>query len=405
MVEYAKRIKNMEGSASIIRKLFNAMGDPETISFGGGSPAREALPVDIVREIANDVLTLDKKGVEALQYGDPRGSEDLRRVVIDHLMAPKGVDAKMENVLITAGGLETMNLVCQLFMDPGDVMLVESPTFVHCVEIFDMFEVKCIACEMDDEGFIMEDVEEKIKQYNPKIVYTIPTFQNPTGITMSTERRKKLAELGSKYDVIILEDDPYRDIRYSGEDLPPIKSFDKTGNTILANSFSKIFSPGSRLGYVVAAEEIIDRLYEIKTATNSHTGMISDVLCAEFFKRGYYPEHHKMICDLYRERRDKMMECIDKYLPEGTKHTYPDGGLFTWVELPEELNLNTTELLQEANEKYKVAYVAGEGFFVEGGDKGNNCMRMCFSAVPPEKIEEGMKRLGKLFADKIKENN
>ncbi len=401
MQKYSKRIPYMEEHASIIRNLFNAMGDPDTISFGGGSPAKEALPVDIVREIANDVLTWDKKGVQALQYGSPQGSLELRKVVVEHLMVPKGVNITPDNVLITAGGLETMNLVCQLFMDPGDVMLVESPTFVHCVEIFDMFEVKCIDCDMDDNGLVMEDVERKIKEYNPKIIYTIPTFQNPTGRTMSIDRRKKLAELASKYDVLVLEDDPYRDIRYSGEELVPIKSFDKTGNVILANSFSKIFSPGSRLGYAVATEEIIKRLFDIKTATNSHTGMISEVLCAEFFNRGYYPEHHKMICDLYRERRDKMMECIEKYLPEGTKHTYPDGGLFTWVELPG--GLNTTELLKEASEKYKVAYIAGEGFFTEGNGKGNNCMRVCFSAVPPEKIEEGMKRLGKLCHDKLNE--
>lgn len=402
MTEFAKRIKTMEKSANIIRNLFKAMGDPETISFGGGSPAKEALPVDIVREIANDVLTVEKRGIEALQYGPPEGALDLREIVVNDLLKPKGLETTIDNVIIGAGGLEAMNLICQLYINPGDIMLVESPTFVHCVEIFEMFEAKCIACEMDENGLIMEDVEAKIKQYNPKIVYTIPTFQNPTGITMSIERRKKLAELGSKYDVIILEDDPYRDIRYSGEDLPPIKSFDKTGHTILANSFSKIFSPGSRLGYIVASKEIIDKLFEIKTATNSHTGMISEVLCAEFFKRGYYPEHHKKICDLYRERRDKMMECIEKYLPEGTKHTYPDGGLFTWVELPNEIN--TTELLVEATNDYKVAYVAGEGFFVEGGGKGSNCMRVSFSAVPHDKIEEGIKRLGKLIDDKLKSN-
>lgn len=399
MPKYAKRIEVMEGSASIIRNLFNAMGDPETISFGGGSPAKEALPVDIVREIATDVLTWDKRGAEALQYGPPQGTKDLREVIVKDLLAPKGLETTIDNILIGAGGLEAMNLICQLYINPGDVILVESPTFVHCVEIFEMFEAKCISCEMDENGLIMEDVEAKIKEYNPKIVYTIPTFQNPTGITMSKERRKQLAELGSKYDVIILEDDPYRDIRYSGEDLPPIKAFDKTGHTILANSFSKIFSPGSRLGYIVAEKEIIDRLFDIKTATNSHTGMISEVLCAEFFKRGYYPAHHKMICDLHRERRDKMMECIEKYLPEGTKHTYPDGGLFTWVELPGDID--TTELLVEASTKYKVAYVAGEGFFTDGGGKGKNCMRISFSAVTPDKIEEGMKRLGALVHKKL----
>lgn len=395
MTQYAKRLKYMEKSATIIRNLFNALGDPDIISFGGGSPAKEALPVDIVREIANDVLTWDKKGVEALQYGPIQGSEELRNIIVNDLLLPKGVkDINPSNILITAGGLESMNLVCQLLINPGDVILVESPTFVHCVEIFEMFEAKCIACDMDDDGLVISDVEEKIKKYNPKFVYTIPTFQNPTGKTLCLERRKALAELGSKYDVIILEDDPYRDIRYSGEDLPPIKSFDKTGHTILANSFSKIFSPGSRLGYTVATDEIIKKLCDIKSATNSHTGMISEVLCTEFFKRGYYPEHHKKICALYKERRDVMIECIKKYLPKETKYTFPDGGLFTWVELPG--GIDTTEMLEKATKEYKVAYIAGAGFFTEGNKKGSNCMRISFSAVEPDKIREGMRRLGEL---------
>lgn len=400
MIEYAKRVQVMKESAAIIRNVFNSMTDPDTISFGGGSPAKEALPIETVREIIQEVMVKEGRGVEALQYGNPQGILELREIVVKELMEPKGVKTTAKNVLITSGGIETMNLVCQLFINPGDVILVESPTFVHCVEIFEMFEAKCIACECDEFGFVMEDVEVKIKELNPKMIYVVPTFQNPTGKTLPTDRRKKLAELGSKYNVIILEDDPYRDIRYSGEDLPPIKTFDKTGKTILANSFSKIFSPGSRLGYVVAEEEYIKYLFDMKTATNSHTSMLSQVVCSEFFKRGHYPEHHKKICDLYRERRDVMIEYIEKYLPKGTKHTYPDGGLFIWVELPG--GINTTELLKEANE-HKVAYVAGEGFYVEGGGKGNNCMRMSFSAVTPENIRIGMERLGHLIDEKLKD--
>lgn len=398
MPVFAQRLNTMEKTAAVIRNLFSSMTDPEIISFGGGSPAKEALPVDTIREIAAEVLTFDKRGVEALQYGGPMGIYELREIIVRDLLAPKGVSTKPENVLIGSGGLEAMNLVCQIYIDPGDVILVESPTFVHCVEIFEMFQARCVSCRMDNDGLVIDDVEEKIKKYNPKIIYTIPTFQNPTGITLSRERRKRLAEMGTKYDVIILEDDPYRDIRYSGEELPPIKSFDESGHTILANSFSKIFSPGSRLGYVAAGDEITKKLFDAKTATNSHTGMISQVLCAEFFKRGYFPAHHRMICDLYRERRDVMLECIDKFFPEGTKHTYPDGGLFTWAELPG--GINTTELLKEAL-SHKVAYVAGEGFFTDGGGLGSNCMRISFGGVEPERIRVGMERLGKLIRSKL----
>jgi 2-aminoadipate transaminase len=386
----------MARTARIVEKLFKAMGDPETISFGGGAPAKESLAVDTLREINNDIMRADKLGCRMLQYGHPEGERELREVVSEILLAPKGVRADPDDIMIVNGGLETMNLLCQVFIDPGDVILVESPTFVHCVEIFEMFQARCIAVKTDDDGMRPDDLEEKIREYHPKFVYVIPTFQNPSGRTLTLERRKKLAELGSRYDVIILEDDPYRDLRYSGEELPPIKSFDKTGHTVLANSFSKIFSPGARLGYVYAAPEIIAKLYNAKTATNSQTNTTLQLLCAEFFRRGYFEEHLKRICEIYRERRDTMIACIDEYFPKGTKRVVPDGGLFTWVELPG--RINTARLLEQAG-AYHVAFLAGEGFFVEGGGKGRNCMRLSFGNVTPEQIRTGMERLGRLIAD------
>ncbi len=401
MVKFSKRMDNMKDSAAVIRGLFGAMANPGMISFGGGALARESLPVDILREISQDILRKDTRGFEALSYGPVEGIKDLREVIVNELLNPKGIEADPENIMILTGGLEAMNLMCQVFIDPGDVILVESPTFVHSVEIFDMFQAKCISVEMDDDGMDVVDLEEKIKMHNPKMVYVIPTFQNPTGRTLSLERRKKVAELGSQYDVIILEDDPYRDIRYNGEELSPIKAFDKTGHTVLANSFSKIFSPGSRLGYILADKHIIDRIYDAKSATNSHTAILPQILCAEFFKRGHYREHLRMLCEVHRERRDAMMEALQKYFPEGTKWTYPDGGLFTWVELPGEIN--TTELLKESisDPNVMVAYVAGAGFFTDGGGKGRNSMRLCFSAVPPDKIFEGIEKLGNLIKSKL----
>jgi 2-aminoadipate transaminase len=400
MVQYAKRMEKMAFTAGVVRGLFNSMTNPDIISFGGGAPAKEALPVDIVRELANEIINRDARGVEALQYGPIMGVKDLREVIVNELMLPKGVQCGIDNVMVTTGGLEGINLVCQLYINPGDVILVESPVFVQSVEIFYMFEATCIPVEMDENGMRTDDLEAKIKQYHPKMIYVVPTFQNPSGRTLSLERRQKMAALASQYDVLVLEDDPYRDIRYSGEDLPPIKTFDTTGNTVMANSFSKIFSPGSRLGYVTADAEVIRLLGDAKTATNSHTSMLPQILCAEFFKRGYYPAHHKMICDLYRQRRDAMMRCLDQYFPAGTKHSYPDGGLFTWVELPG--GINTTDLLVEAtsNPAVNVAYVPGEGFFVEEG-RGRNCMRMSFGSTPVDKIEEGIKNLGALICSKL----
>lgn len=398
MPAFAKRMEYMAGSAAIIRGLFGAMNDPETISFGGGAPASDALPVEQIHEIAADVLNRETRGVEALQYGPVQGISQLREIVSKKLLAPKGILAPADDILIVNGGLETMNLLCQVFINPGDVILCESPTFVHCVEIFEMFEAKCIGCKTDEQGIVPEDVEQKILKYHPKMVYVIPTFQNPTGKTLPAERRAKLAELGSKYDVIILEDDPYRDLRYSGEELKPIKAYDQTGHTVLANSFSKIFSPGSRLGYVYADHRIIDKLIDAKSATNSHTSMLPQILCAEFFARGYYDQHLKKLCAVHKERRDVMMAALEKNMPEGARWVFPDGGLFSWVELPE--HIDTTELLKEAAD-YKVAFIAGAGFFVGNTGEGKNCMRISFGNVTPEKIEEGMKRLGDLIKSKL----
>ena len=398
MPDFAKRMEYMAGSAEIIRGLFGAMNDPETISFGGGAPATDALPVEEIREIADDVLRRETRGAEALQYGPVQGIRQLREIVAKKLLSPKGIPASPDDILIVNGGLETMNLLCQVFINPGDVILCESPTFVHCVEIFEMFEAKCIGCKTDENGIVPEDVERKILEHHPKMVYVIPTFQNPTGKTLTADRREKLAELGSRYDVIILEDDPYRDLRYSGEELQPIKAYDKSGHTVLANSFSKIFSPGSRLGYVYADHRIIEKLMDAKTATNSHTSMLPQILCAEFFARGYYDRHLQRLIRIHRERRDAMMAALEKYMPEGTRWVFPDGGLFTWVELPG--NIDTTELLKEAA-GYKVAYIAGAGFFVGGTGEGKNCMRISYGNVTPEKIDIGMKRLGDLIRSKL----
>lgn len=396
MPKFAQRMYDMERSAAIIRKLFGAMGDPNMISFGGGAPATDGLPVEEVREICNEVMTRGSRGAEALQYGSVLGVPDLRRAAADLLLRPKGIDAGPDDVMIMNGGLETMNLICQVFINPGDVILVESPTFVHCVEIFEMFQAKCVAVECDGKGMVISDLERKIKEHAPKIIYVIPTFQNPTGKTLPADRRKAVAELGSRHDVLVLEDDPYQELRYSGEPVPPIKSFDRTGHTVYANSFSKIFSPGSRLGFVHASREIMARLFDAKTATNSHTSNFAQVVCAEFFRRGLFEPHLRKLIEIHRERRDKMIECLDKYMPAGTKRVFPDGGLFTWVELPG--GIDTDALLPEANAA-GVHYIAGSGFFVEEG-AGRNCMRISFGNVLPEKIEIGVKRLADLAAAK-----
>ena len=400
MQKFAHRMDVMAETAKVVNGLFGSFADPELISLGIGAPAGEALPVDLVREISMDVLRSDSRGVEALQYGSVLGAQDLREVIAGQLLPSCGVHTGADHIMVTTGGLEAISLSCLLFINPGDVILVENPTFVHARETFEMFEAQCIGVHMDANGMDPEDLEEKIRKHHPKMIYVIPTFQNPSGRTLSLERRKRIAELAAEYDVLVLEDDPYRDIRYSGQALPSIKSFDTSEKVILAGSFSKIFSAGSRLGYIVGSDEMMQHLRNAKTAMNSHTSMLPQILCAEFFKRGYFPAHHKMICDLYRERRDVMMECIGKFFPQGTEFTFPDGGLFTWAALPG--GLNTAALLPEAisRKDVKVSYVAGEKFFV-GGTPVTNCMRISFGAVPPEKIRLAVERLGRMLCEKL----
>ena len=326
--------------------------------------------MDTIRQLADEVLRTDGRGVEALQYGPIEGVRDLREVVVRELLAPKGVSCDVENVLILSGGLEAMNPGLPGVHRPRRRDPVEAPTFVQSVEIFDMFEARCVSVAMDDDGLIPEDLERKLRENRPQDALHhphLPESQRPHPEPGAAAGR---GGAGERYDVLVLEDDPYRDIRYSGEELPPIKHFDVTDHVITAGSFSKIFSPGSRLGYVAAEAGVTRQLAAAKSATNSHTSMLPQILCAEFFKRGFYPAHHRKICDLYRRRRDVMLRCIDRYFPAGTKHSDPDGGLFTWVELPG--GIDTTDLLREstADPAVNVAFLAGEGFFLRPGRPG-----------------------------------
>lgn len=399
MLDFAQRVDTMKDSAKVMYDLFHAVTDPRTINFASGSPANETLPVDEVREIAMEVLQKDGRGFEALQYNNPTGILDLRKIVAEYLLPRRGIEgASPDEVLISTGGLEPLYYACQLFINPGDTLLVESPTFMHAVEMFKMFEANCVEVECDDEGMIIEDLKAKQEKYNARMVYIIPTFQNPTGKTMSLERRKAVAELANEKNFIILEDDPYVELRYSGEDLPAIKTFDTTDNVVYANSFSKIFSPGNRLGYIYAAKPIVDKAFDIKTATNSHTAVLPQILCAEYFMRGYYPDHIADARAFYLDKRDHALEYVKKYMPEGTKVNTPDGGLFMWLQIPSD-KIDTRELLEAAKEKL-VAFVAGPGFYIDEG-KGLNELRMSYGHLSYEQLEKGISTLAELIKERI----
>ncbi|MDR3215343.1 MAG: PLP-dependent aminotransferase family protein [Bacilli bacterium] len=403
MATLSSRMAKMADTSYVCKELFEYITDPEVIKLNIGSPASEVIPIDIIREITNDVITKEKRGLEALGYGPILGVESLRQTIVKDLLRPKGVEVSPDNIIITTGGIEGINMAMQICTNKGDTVLVEAPTFIQAAQIFDMFEVNMVSVDMDEDGMRVDDLEKKIIEHNPKVIYVIPTFQNPSGRTLILERRKKVAELASKYDIFVIEDDPYRDIRFTGEDLAPIKAFDKTGHVILCNSFSKIFTPGVRLGYTVASDEIIKHLWNVKMATNSHTSMFPQVICDEFFKRGYYPEHHKMICDIYRERCQAICDGIDTYFPKGSKRTNPEGGLFIWVELPEGIDTAEVQLEAKTRADVKVVYVTGEKSFIysENDKPITNTLRLAFGASSPEKIMEGCRRLGTFFKEKL----
>ncbi|UQZ90590.1 PLP-dependent aminotransferase family protein [Deltaproteobacteria bacterium Smac51] len=398
MTAFSERIPYMRASADVVRVLFESVTDPGTITFGAGAPAKEALPVDEVAEISRDIFTKDGVGCQMLQYGNPMGLPELRQVVLDHLLTPHGLPARYENIIISNGGLEGLCMISHLYLEPGDVVLVESPTFVQTIETFQLFQARCMAVETDKDGFVIEALEENIKKYNPRLIYVIPTFQNPSGRTTTLERREAIAELARRYDVMVIEDDPYSELRYSGVALPSIKSFDTTGHVIYANSFSKIFSPGCRLGYVYADQEIVDRMYDVKTATNSLTNVYTQVICAEFFIRGYYPEHLKRLREIHGGRRDALMNSLAAHMPAEVTWVHPDGGLFSWVCLPDWLS--STELLPEVMAA-GATYLPGRQFFAEGQPILDSCMRLSFGQIPPETIDKGVQIIAEVVKSKL----
>lgn len=403
MSRYADRVYEMQTEVDKLKVLTDALISPTIISFAGGAPAKEAYPFDKIREICDDVMRPGSEGYAAMVYGSQTGYLPLREAVRDYLLKPRGLDVDVNNIMITAGGIQPLNFMCQMYLNPGDTILVESPTFVHADMIFKMFGANFVPCITEDDGLDLEDVEKKIIEHHPAFIYVIPTFQNPLGITMSQEKRIKLAELANKYDVMVLEDDPYREIRYSGEELIPIMNYDRNDNVIFAGSFSKIFAPGSRLGFMVASEDQIDKLCSVKLGTDTCTNGFAQVVCAEFFKRGYYAEHLQNLKNIYTGRRDAMVETIDRYFPDGTKRTFPDGGYYLWVELPE--GLNATLLARELAETHNVCYGNGTIFYSEGNPEGAGarCMRMNFTGQTEESIRTNVRAMGEFFTRKLEE--
>ena len=384
---FASRFDKVTGSA--IREIFKYLAKPGMISFAGGNPSLAALPDEICAELAQDVLKNDGKRI--LQYGATEGYPPFVESLREYLTRQYGFDWELNGLLPTTGSTSCMDLMCKAFLNPGDAVLVESPTFLGNMQTLNLYQAKLVPVESDEGGVMLDKLEEAIKEHQPKLFYVIPSFQNPSGRTLAADRRKAIYDLAVKYNFLIMEDDPYRDLRYTGEHLPTIKSYDATGHVAYMGSFSKIISPGMRVGYLVAEKDILRKCTIGKQGTDLHTPNLNQAIVDQFLRRDLLDAHIRSIIPAYKEKMELMLKELDSF-PEGTKYTVPEGGLFIWVEMPE--GFNATEIFSEAVDA-NVAYVPGTHFYPYGGH--HNTFRLNFSNSTPEQIKEGMAKLRALF--------
>ena len=383
---FAGQMKDITGSA--IRDIFKLLGKPGMISFAGGNPSNSALEPDVVRGLACEAI--DRYGTNALQYGGTEGLPGLRAGIADYLRSTAGVRCTADNILPVQGSSQAFDLLLKALIDPGDVILVESPTFLGAIQAMRIYKAQLIAMPMDEGGVIIDEVEKLVQKHHPKMMYIIPTFQNPTGRTLCLERRKALAEMAAKYGFVIAEDDPYRDLRYEGEELPSISSFDEEGWVVYLSSFSKYIAPGLRVGAAAVPHAGLLRKMVIgKQSSDVHSPILTQAIVELYLEKGLLPDHLKRICGEYRKQLTAMLEGFS-FFPEGTKHTLPQGGLFVWAELPE--GVDAMAALNRAIEQ-NVAFVPGTHFYPDGGHA--NTLRLNFSMQEVDDIRAGMERLGR----------
>ncbi|HXH10606.1 MAG TPA: PLP-dependent aminotransferase family protein [Alphaproteobacteria bacterium] len=390
---YAQRTQRMQSSA--IRELLKLTERPDMISFAGGLPAPEVFPVAEFQAACQRVLA--EHGPQALQYSTTEGYRPLREMIARH-MARYGIVVEPDNVLITSGSQQALDLIGKIFINPGDRLLVEKPTYVGALQAWNAYQAEYIAVPLDDNGLRTDDIETALRA-GPKFIYVLPNFHNPAGVTMALERRQVLVELAHRYGVPIIEDDPYGQLRYEGDHLPPLVILDGrlhapegapySGNVLYLSTFSKTLAPGLRLGWVVAPAEVIRRLVQAKQGADLHTSTLTQMVAYEVARGGFLDRHVRLIREVYRERRDAMLMALAKYFPTGVHWTAPHGGLFLWVTLPQPMD--AADILKAAIDE-GVAFVPGASFFPDGS--GQNTFRLNFSNATTAKIDEGIRRLG-----------
>lgn len=390
MFKFSKRVP--ADGTDAVGSILKAAADPKIISFAGGLPAPELFPVEGMKEATDKVYA--EHGQQALQYGAAKGVTELRELILKRVKEKENIDAKLENVMVTTGSEQAIDLVGKAFVNPGDTVLVEEPTYLCALDVFRSYGANFVSVPMDDDGMKMDALEEALKAHpETALVYTVPNFQNPTGRTMPAERRKKFAELAAKYDVPVLEDNPYGDIRFAGEHVPSVKSFDHAGKVFYMSTFSKILAPGFRLGWLVADPKVIEKLTVLKQSADLHTDNLVQYVVTEFFKENDVDAHVKEISDLYGKRKQLMIDGIKKYFPKDVKYTDPEGGMFLWVEVPGVTD--TVELFKQCLE-HNVAFVPGDPFFAGKPQPGT--FRLNYSNMQEDQIEVGLKRLGEALS-------
>ncbi|MDI2586563.1 PLP-dependent aminotransferase family protein [Psychrobacillus sp. NEAU-3TGS] len=386
--KFASRTHLIKSSET--REILKVTARPEVISFAGGLPAPELFPVEALKEVCNAVL--NEEGAASLQYSTTEGYIPLRNAICE-MMIDNGINSTIENILITSGSQQAIDLTGRLFLDEGDTIICESPTYLAAINVFKSYNAKFVEVDMDEDGMMMEELEKKLQEHpNTKFIYTIPDFQNPTGRTLKLERRKRMIELANQYDVLIIEDNPYGAIRFAGEELPPLKHFDAEGRVIYLSTFSKIFAPGLRLGWICADESLIDKYVALKQIADLHTDSFAQRITAKYMELFHIEDHIHNIKAVYKERCATMLSCIEELFPANISYSKPEGGLFIWVELPE--GLDAAHIFSECL-RNNVACVPGTPFFPNGTDK--NTLRLNYSNMSNEKIREGMKRMGEVL--------
>lgn len=391
----ADHIAAMKPSA--IREIFKVLVDPEVIALSAGSPDPGSYPTKEMTAIGNDIFANDL--VTTLQYGTTEGYTPLREQTKKRLMEKYQTGTEADDVIITTGGQQTISLFTQTMINRGDVVVCEEPSFIGALNAFRSFGAQLKGVPMDEEGMRMDKLEEVLATTeNVKFIYVIPTFQNPSGRTMTLERRKQLLEIAKKYDVLILEDNPYFELRYEGEPVPTVKSMDTEGRVVYAGSYSKVLSPGMRIGFCLANKDIINRMVVCKQVSDVHTNMYFQMLVSRYLDTYDLDAHIKDICELHKIKRDAMLAALDKYVDKRVTFTHPNGGLFIWGELPE--GYDSFKLCQEITRR-KVACVPGNAFATDESAVCNG-FRMNFSMPSLENIEIACQRIGETVAEFLK---